>query len=97
MAPKTKVTLTLDSEQLEELRALVGARSLSAAVDSAVAAYLTRVRHLAAVDDWLVELEREHGPVPTETLAWAADLVEAWDASRASASKIAPRRRRRAG
>jgi hypothetical protein len=77
---KEKVTLTLDGDQLEELRRTVGARSLSATVDSAVAAYLARLRHLAAVDDWLVELEREHGPVPQETLEWAAQLVEQWDA-----------------
>ena len=31
---KAKVTLTLDTEQLEELRSLVDARSLSATVDS---------------------------------------------------------------
>jgi hypothetical protein len=72
------VTLTLDAERLAELRERVGARSLSAAVDNAVRAYLDRLRHLAAVDEWLVELEREHGPVPPETLEWAAQLVEAW-------------------
>jgi hypothetical protein len=49
--PREKVTLTLDSERLQELRALVGARSLSAAVDSAILMYLARVRHLMAVDD----------------------------------------------
>lgn len=79
---KEKVTLTLDGDQLEELRRTVGARSLSAAVDNAVTAYLARLRHLAAVDEWLVELEREHGPVPNETLEWAAQLVEQWDAAR---------------
>lgn len=88
---KEKVTLTLDSGQLEELRRTVGARSLSAAVDGAVAAYLTRVRHLAAVDEWLAELEREHGPVPSETLEWAAQLVEKWEGARS------PRPKRRAG
>jgi hypothetical protein len=41
---------------------VAGARSLSAAVDSAVAAYLANWRHLVAIDDWLAELEREHGP-----------------------------------
>lgn len=81
---KEKVTLTLDSERLAELRRLVGARSLSAAVDSAVAAYLARVRHLAAVDEWLVELEREYGPVPVETLDWAAQLVDQWESGRSS-------------
>jgi hypothetical protein len=77
---KEKVTLTLDAEQLQELRRLVGARSLSAAVDSAVGAYVGRMRHLSAVDEWLAELERDHGPVPVETLEWAAHLVEQWDA-----------------
>lgn len=89
---KEKVTLTLDAERLAELRRLVGARSLSSAVDSAVAAYLARARHLASVDDWLAELEREHGAIPTETLEWAAQLVEQWDKARSRPSK-----RRRAG
>jgi hypothetical protein len=84
---KEKVTLTLDAAQLEELRRVAGARSLSAAVDSAVAAYLARLRHLAAVDDWLAEMERDHGPIPNETLEWAAQLVEEWDAQRSRPSK----------
>ena len=89
---KEKVTLTLDGDQVEELRSITGARSLSAAVDSAVAAYLAKWRHLAAVDDWLADLEREHGPAPAETLEWAAQIVARWDAGRAQPSK-----RRRAG
>jgi hypothetical protein len=80
--PKEKVTLTLDGAQLEELRSLAGARSLSASVDAAVAAYLAKLRHLSAVDDWLAEMEREHGPVPPETLEWAAQVIEDWDAGR---------------
>ncbi|HET7489472.1 MAG TPA: CopG family transcriptional regulator [Acidimicrobiales bacterium] len=85
--PKEKVTLTLDAESLRRLRAAVGSRSLSAAVDSAVAAYLVRLEHLAAVDDWLAEMERDHGPVPTETLEWAAQLVERWQADRRGPAK----------
>ena len=77
---REKVTLTLDADRVQELRALVGARSLSGAVDSAVVAYLARLRHFAAVDEWLLELEREHGPVPPETLEWAARLVDQWAA-----------------
>lgn len=76
---KEKVTLTLEAGDLAELRELVGARSLSAAVTSAVRAYLTRVKHLAAVDSWLAELEREHGPIPPETLEWAAQIVDGWE------------------
>jgi hypothetical protein len=84
---KEKVTLTLEATQLQELRRVVGARSLSAAVDSAVAAYLSRMRHLAAVDDWLAEMERDHGPIPSQTLEWAAHLVEQWDDQRSRPSK----------
>jgi hypothetical protein len=79
---KEKVTLTLDGENLAALRALVGRRSLSAAVDAAVAERLARLQHLAAVDEWLAELDQAHGPVPSETLEWAARLVEQWDAKR---------------
>ncbi|MEA2627019.1 MAG: hypothetical protein QOD06_3064 [Candidatus Binatota bacterium] len=87
---KEKVTLTLDSETLKELRALTGTRSLSVTVDAAVSSYLTRLRHLRAVDDWLAELEEEYGPIPPETLEWAAKLVEDWE-------KTLPRRRRATG
>lgn len=87
--PREKVTLTLDSEHLQELRKLAGARSLSAAVDNAVSAYLDRLKHLMAVDDWLAELEREHGPVPAETLEWAAKLVDDWQAGRAKRGRRA--------
>lgn len=79
---REKVTLTLDTAQLSQLRELAGARSLSASVDVAVAAYLARLRHLSAVDEWLAELEREHGPVPPETMEWAARLVEQWESGR---------------
>jgi predicted transcriptional regulator len=86
---KEKVTLTLESRSLEALRALVGRRSLSSAVDQAVAAYVARARHLAAVDEWLAELEAEHGPPPAETIEWAARLVDDWSKKK--------RRRRKAG
>lgn len=76
--PKEKVTLTLDTENTAALRDLVGSRSLSAAVDAAVAAHVTRLRHLAAVDGWLAELDDKHGPVPPETLEWAAHFVDEW-------------------
>lgn len=79
---REKVTLTLDARQLRELRETAGARSLSAAVDRAVSTYLARARHLRAVDQWLADLEREHGPVPPETLAWAAKLVREWESAR---------------
>jgi hypothetical protein len=79
---KEKVTLTLDAENVAALRSLVGPRSLSAAVDTAVAERLARLQHLAAVDEWLAELDQADGPVPSETLERAGRLVEQWDAKR---------------
>ncbi len=78
---KEKLTLTLDADKVEELRRLVGARSLSAGVNAAIDAYLQRMRHLVAVDAWLAEMEREHGPIPNETLEWAARQVDRWQAA----------------
>lgn len=75
---KEKVTLTLDTERLGQLRELVDARSLSAAVDRAVADHLVRLRHLRAVDEWLVELEAEHGPIDPQAALWAAGVVDDW-------------------
>lgn len=85
---KEKVTLTLDSANLTALRSLVGQRSLSATVDRAIAAHVGRMKHLAAVDEWLEELESQHGPIPPETLEWAGQLVDDW---------AKPARRRKAG
>ena len=90
---KEKVTLTLDTDRLQKLRELVGARSLSAAVDDAVGSHVIRLRHLTAVDEWLAELERAHGPIPPETLEWAARIVERWD----SGATRPVRRARRTG
>jgi hypothetical protein len=59
---------------------VAGARSLSAAVDGAVRAHLQRLRHLHAVDEWLAEMEKEYGPVPPQTLEWAAQLIASWEA-----------------
>jgi len=77
---KEKVTLTLDSENLRELRALVGARSMSETVDTALGVQLARLRHLREVDVWLAEMDRDHGPIPPQTLEWAAKMVGDWEA-----------------
>jgi hypothetical protein len=90
---KEKVTVTLDADNLAALRSLVGPRSLSAAIDAAIVERLSRLRHLAAVDEWLAELVAEHGPVPPETLEWAARLVDDWE----TAGRPAGKGRRRAG
>jgi hypothetical protein len=88
--PREKITLTLSAENLREVRALAGARSISETVDAAVTAYVARLRHLRAVDEWLAEMDREHGPVPPQTLEWAAKVVGSWQAR-------SEKRRRRAG
>jgi len=75
---KEKVTLTLESENLSALRSLVGQRSLSSTVDRAIAAHVSRMKHLAAVDEWLEELETEHGPIPPQTLEWAGQVIDQW-------------------
>jgi hypothetical protein len=82
MMAKEKVTLTLDTESLAELRSLVGARSLSAAVDAALTEHLSRLRHLHAVDSWIIEMDAELGPVPPETLEWAARAIDSWSQPR---------------
>jgi len=45
------VALTLDAAKLQELRTLVGARSLSASIDEAIEAYLQHKRQLGVVDE----------------------------------------------
>jgi hypothetical protein len=79
--PREKVTLTLDAATMAELRRLVDARSLSAAVQAALEAHVERLRHQAALAEWLDELEVEHGPVPPDAAAWAAGLADAWEAT----------------
>lgn len=79
---REKVTLTLDSDALAKLRSLVGTRSLSASVNKAIVAYTARLRHFQAVDEWMAELDREHGPVPPQSLEWAARIVDRWQAGR---------------
>jgi hypothetical protein len=77
---KEKVTLTLDAGTLAAVRALVGSRSLSATVDDALTAHLAHLQHLAAVDEWLSDMDLQHGRVPPATLEWAARIVDGWAA-----------------
>ena len=87
---KEKVTLTLDTATLTAFRKLVGNRSLSAEVERAVTERMAKLQHLAAVDDLLRELDEAHGPIPADTLDWAAKEVAEW------ASPVQPKRRRAA-
>lgn len=87
---KEKVTLTRDAAKLHELRALVRARSRSVSIDDAIEAHVQHKRQLSAIDAWLAEMERQHGPVPVETLQWAARLVNRWNAARRSGRRARP-------
>lgn len=83
---KEKVTLTLDADNLAQLRNLVGNRSLSAGMDEALADRLAHLRHLAAVDTWLAELEATDGPVSEAAMAYADETFAQWDATARTAA-----------
>jgi hypothetical protein len=84
---KEKVTLTLDAAKLAKLRTLVGARSLSSTVDAAIDAELARRRHFAAVDAWLLELDKKYGAVSDETMTWASGVFDDWTRARSRRKK----------
>ena len=86
---KEKVTVTLDAGRLAELRTLVGGRSLSAALDAALETHVRRLRHFAAVDGWLAEMDAEHGPVSAADLDRAEREVAQWAAARTAADRRA--------
>ena len=90
--PKEKVTLTIDTEQLAELRRLVGARSMSSTVELALAEHLKRLRHFAAVDEWLAEMDAKWGPVPQHLMDRAARTFDEWEAMGGANAGQRPRR-----
>ncbi len=81
--PKEKVTLTLDPQDLAELRDLAGARSLSAGVSDAVAARLVQLPHETAVDAWMAELEATDGPVSEAAMTYAEEAFAQLEATAA--------------
>jgi hypothetical protein len=68
-AGKTKLSVTLDADVVDELRQRVGPRGLSAAVNHAVVAEVARLRRSAALDRWLAELETSDGPADEARVA----------------------------
>ncbi len=70
---KTKVSLTLDAAAIEELARATGTPSLSAAVTSAVAEKLERLRQRLAIQEWIREWEEEHGEIPDEAVVAAEE------------------------
>lgn len=69
---KIKISITLDAEAVEELRARAGTRGFSAAINAAVRKEVERLRREQALDRWLSELEDEEGPV-------SPDVIRRWE------------------
>lgn len=65
---KVKLSVTLDSGSVHDLRRRVGSRGLSAVLNEALRNELTRLRQEEALDQWLEELEAEDGPIPSKLL-----------------------------
>lgn len=96
---KEKVTLTIESDVLAEFRRMVDSRSLSAGVELALRDRIRHLRHLAAVSEWLAEMEAEDGPISPEAKAWAEAAFDRRDAKVAAseARQKAARGAERAG
>lgn len=72
-----KVSITVPEPLLEQVRQRVGERGLS----HYVARALEHEERRVALDEWLSDMDREHGPVPHEVMEevrreWPTDPVE---------------------
>jgi predicted transcriptional regulator len=90
---KRKITVTVDEELVESVQAL-GAESLSAVVNEALAQEVERRARAAALGRLLADWDAAHGPVATEEAAAAAAAFDDLDAV-AVKEPHAPARRRR--
>ncbi len=86
MAPKEKVSLSLDHDLLAEVRRRVGKRELSSFLNEA----LERRLQADAVQEYLGEADQRAGPVPADV----ADATDAAYARRFDRARIAKLRRR---
>lgn len=76
--PTSKVSTTLDSELVEQVRSRVGPRRISAFVNQALEEKLQRIRVLELLD----ELEAENGPATEDDVKRAAaELAKIFRAS----------------
>jgi len=92
---KRKITVTVDEELVESVQAL-GAESLSAVVNEALAHEVERRARAAALGRLLADWDATYGPVGAEAAAAAAAAFDDLDAV-AVARPAAPARRRRRG
>ncbi len=94
---KRKITVTVDDDLVDAVQAL-GAGSLSAAVNAALAAEVERRARAAALGRLLAGWDAAHGPVPDDVAAHASAAFDDADAV-ADPDAVAerPRRTRRRG
>ena len=90
---KRKITVTVDEELVETVQTL-GAESLSAVVNQALAHEVERRARAAALGRLLADWDRTHGPVSGAASAAAAAAFDDLDAV-AVEPEVSPRRRRK--
>lgn len=76
---KRKITVTVDDDLVDAVQTL-GAESLSAAVNAALAAEVERRARAAALRRLLAGWDVAYGPVPDDTMAQAAAAFDDADA-----------------
>ena len=91
---KRKITVTVDEDLVESVQAL-GAESLSAVVNDALAAEVERRARAAALGRLLAEWDAAFGPVSGAAAAGAAAAFDDVDAVAAAPGGRPARRRRR--
>lgn len=91
---KRKITVTVDEDLVESVQAL-GAGSLSAVVNEALAAEVERRARAAALGRLLAEWDATFGPVSAEAAAAAAAAFDDLDAVAVTRPEGTARRRRR--
>lgn len=90
---KCKVTVTVDEGLVDAVQAL-GAASLSAVVNDALAAEVDRRARAAALGRLLAEWDAAYGPVSDEAAAEATAAFDDLDGTAAPLASSTPRRRR---
>jgi hypothetical protein len=91
---KRKITVTVDEDLVETVQAL-GAESLSAVVNEALANEVERRGRAAALGRLLADWDATYGPVPAETAAAAAAAFDDLDAVAVKRADAPARGRRR--
>ena len=91
---KRKITVTVDEELVESVQGL-GAESLSAVVNEALAAEVERRARAAALGRLLGEWDKAFGPVGEAAAAAAAAAFDDVDAVAVPAPDVPAKRRRR--